>query len=140
MEKYEKARLLKLKTINSKGKMNVLENGDGLLPFDIKRLFFMYGINKNDIRGNHSNKKSKFLFIPLNGHLSVDVIYPDGTTETFILDQPSKALYIPQGLWKIMYNYSNDCILLVLSNEIYDKNEYIYDLNKYLDKNREDNI
>lgn len=110
----------------NKGNLIVLENGGKDLPFVVQRLFYMFGCSKDIIRGNHSNRNSKFMFVCVSGKCKVKI---DDTREQkiFILDSPTKALYIDKLIWKEMYDFSEDAVLLVLSDHVYDRNEYIYD-------------
>lgn len=109
---------------DSRGQLSVIEGGKNI-PFVIKRLFYMYGTDKEAVRGQHSNQKSEFIFICLSGSCTVLVKDGKGQEEIYCLNSPEKGLYLPKLIWKEMYNFSDDCVLLVLSNEYYDANEYI---------------
>ena len=129
--KNKKHYLFEIKTITEEhGSLNVIEENKNI-PFKIKRIFYEYGANRNIIRGNHANKNSRFCFIALSG--SCDVIVEDGIGKTiYHLDKPNKVLYLDNMVWKTMTNFSEDCVLLVLSDCFYDKDEYIKDFNDYL--------
>ena len=100
-------------------------------PFNIERVFYNYNTIKNTIRGNHANSKSSFVIISLAGSCLIEI--DDGMAkEKYILDSPTKALYIGRGLWKTMKNFSKDNILLILSDCIYDETEYIRNYSEYL--------
>ena len=117
------------RNVDEHGELTVFE-GDKKIPFDIKRLFYIKNVRKGEIRGKHANKKSEFIMICLKG--SVKIRVTDGCNEKIIcMDEKSDALYIPKMIWKDMYDFNNDCILLVLSNEYYDKDEYIRDYGEY---------
>lgn len=111
------------------GYLVAVESGKEI-PFNIKRVFYIYGTKGNVVRGQHSNRKSEFVLINLSGSSKVDVDY-GGRIETFELKTPNEGLYIPKMLWKDMYDFSEDSVLLVLSNEPYDPNEYIRDKQEY---------
>lgn len=99
-------------------------------PFEIKRVFYIFDVSPHIIRGKHANKNSEFLFICLSGTCKVKV--DNGQKqELFVLDNPQKGLYLGKMLWKEMFDFSQNCILLVLTNTYYDKNEYIYDYKTY---------
>ena len=101
------------------------------IPFKIKRIFYEYGVENTSLRGKHANKNSRFCLIAVSG--SCDVIVEDGyETETYSLDTPTKLLYLDKMVWKTMTNFSKDCVLLVLSDCLYNKNEYIRDFSEYL--------
>lgn len=100
------------------------------VPFEIKRVFYVYGTVDGVVRGQHSNRKSEFVLVNLAGSSKVKVDYGD-KEEIYLLDKPNKGLYIPRMLWKDMYDFSSDAVLLVLSNEPYDADEYIRDKQEY---------
>lgn len=110
----------------NKGNLIVIENNKSQIPFVFNRLFYMFGCDNDNVRGKHSNKNSQFLFICLSGRCKVKI---DDTFETqiFELDSKTKALWIDKLIWKEMYDFSEDAVLLVLSDCMYDPNEYIYD-------------
>lgn len=129
----QKEKLINLKEFNTKtGNLIALE-GIKDIPFEIKRIFYIYNCDINSIRGNHANKESSFILICISG--KVNVIVDNGKTQNdYLLDKKSLALYIPNGLWKKMYNFSKDTVLLCLSNHTYNPNEYIYDYQKFLEE------
>lgn len=115
------------------GFLAVLEE-EKQIPFKIKRIFFEYGVNRKSLRGKHANRKSRFCLIAVSG--SCDVIVEDGSSKvTYKLDKPYKVLCLDKMVWKTMTNFSKDCVLLVLSDSLYDKDEYIRDFEKYLKEN-----
>jgi len=116
---------------DARGKMCVAESGS-VIPFVVQRIFYDYdNIIGSEHRGNHANRESEFVFICLNGSCTVKL--NDGEKEAVIvLDNPRKALYINKMVWKEMYDYTKDSILLVLSNCKYDPNEYIKNYNEYI--------
>ena len=139
MDKF-KARFLEFdKNGDHRGNLVVVE-GLKDIPFEIKRIFYIYGSNKNAIRGCHANKKSEFVLINVSGTSKVKV--DNGSQiEIFELNKPNKGIYIPRMVWKDMYDFSEDSILLVICSEVYDSNEYIrdkeeyYEIIKYIRKN-----
>lgn len=116
---------------DKRGMMCVGECGKEL-PFTISRIFYDYNNEvSSEHRGNHANKNSEFVFICLHGKCTIKV--NDGfSEEIFVMDDPKKALYTNKMVWKEMYDYSSDSVLLVLSNCKYDPNEYIRDFNEFL--------
>ncbi len=111
------------------GYLVAIENGKEI-PFDIKRVFYIYGTKGDVVRGQHSNRKSEFVLINLSGSSKVNVDYGD-REEVYELNTPNIGLYVPKMLWKDMYEFSSDSVLLVLSNEPYDAQEYIRDKQEY---------
>ncbi len=95
-------------------------------PFDIKRVFWIYDTKAMTMRGAHANRNSQFLLVALSGNCKIKV--DDGVNqEIFNLNNPYTALYLDKMLWKEMYDFSHNAILLVFSDTLYDKNEYIRD-------------
>lgn len=104
--------------------------GERQIPFAIKRIFYIYGSDSKVIRGQHANRKTEFVLINISGSSKVRV--SDGKNSEIIkLDKPHKGIYIPRMLWKDMYDFSPDSILLVLASEYYDSKEYIRDFEEY---------
>lgn len=94
------------------------------VPFEIKRMFYIYGTKSNVIRGQHANRKSEFVLINLSGNCKLKV--DDGKNEEIIiLDKPHEGIYLEKMVWKDMFDFSEDSILLVLSNHSYDSEEYV---------------
>ena len=91
-------------------------------PFDIKRSFYIFDTKPGIARGAHANRNSEFLLIPINGSCKVKIM--DGkNTDIVELNTPHQALYLDKMLWKEMYDFSYNAILLVLTNTYYDENE-----------------
>lgn len=115
---------------DDRGHLVVVE-GNGDIPFDIKRVFYIYGSDKDVVRGRHANYRSEFVLINVAGTSKVKV--DDGVNQkVFSLDRPHIGIYIPKLVWKDMYDFSEDSVLLCLSNEHYDGGEYIRDYDEYL--------
>lgn len=116
---------------DERGNLVVVE-GETSIPFEIKRIFYIYGSDADVIRGCHANIRSEFVLINVSGTSRVKV---DNGRETCIieLNKPRMGLYLKNMLWKEMYDFSPDSVLLVLSNEHYDAAEYIRDYKAYLE-------
>lgn len=107
------------------------------IPFDIKRVFYIYGTQEGVPRGNHSHYKTKQFLIAVNG--SCKVTLDNGTIkDTFDLNKPNLGLFQDAMIWGTMHDFSNDCVLMVLSDEYYEESDYIrsYDKFKEETKNR----
>ena len=116
---------------DERGNLVVIE-GEGIdIPFDIKRVFYIYGSDDKVVRGQHANRETEFLLVNVGGSSKVKI---DNGTETAVikLDRPGMGLYLPPMLWKDMYDFSQDSILLVLASRHYDAQEYIRDYEEYL--------
>ena len=115
---------------DERGKLVVVE-GAMDIPFEIKRVFYIYGSDSSVIRGQHANRDSEFVLINVSGSSKVRV--DNGFEEAIIeLNRPRMGLYLPTMVWKDMYDFSEDSVLLVLANTHYDGNEYIRDYDEYL--------
>ncbi len=109
----------------------VIAEGNMDVPFEIKRVFYMYGSDPDVIRGQHANKESEFVLINVSGSSKVKI---DNGRENVIveLNKPRMGLYLSTMIWKDMYDFSPDSVLLVLASTHYDGSEYIRDYNEYL--------
>ena len=116
---------------DDRGHLVVVE-GNIDIPFDINRIFYIYGSDPNVVRGRHANRKSAFCLINISGRSKVRAIDSNGDERIIILDRPQIGVYLPTMIWKDMYDFSADSILLVLSNEHYDASEYIRNINDFL--------
>ena len=113
-----------------RGQLVVIEGKDGV-PFDIKRVFYIYGTQKDVPRGNHSHYKTKQYLIAVNG--SCKVTLDNGKTkQTFSLDEPNKGLFQDVLIWGTMHDFSDNCVLLVLASEYYNESDYIRDYQNFL--------
>lgn len=113
-----------------RGDISILEFSK-LLPFDIKRIFYTYGIQSSAVRGEHAHKVCEQFLIAVHG--SLNVIVDNGTQRMeYVLDSPKKGLHLPAGCWGIEYKHSPDCVLLVLASHEYDASDYIRDYNEFL--------
>jgi len=114
-----------------RGQLVVIEGGEDI-PFDIKRVFYIYGTQKDVSRGNHAHYKTKQYLITVNG--SCRVTLDNGRTkQTFDLDEPSKGLFQDALIWGTMHDFSDDCVLLILANEYYNESDYIRNYQEFLD-------
>lgn len=115
---------------DERGNLVVVE-GEQQIPFAINRVFYIYGSDDTVVRGQHANRKSEFVLINVSGTSKVRV--DDGKEEYVVeLNRPRMGLYLPAMLWKDMYDFSADSVLLVLTNTHYDASEYIRDYDEYL--------
>nr|WP_318715586.1 FdtA/QdtA family cupin domain-containing protein [uncultured Treponema sp.] len=123
-------RILNFKDLgDERGRLVVIE-GNRDIPFDIKRAFYVYGSDATVKRGQHANRESEFVLVNVAGKSKVRIT--DSENEAIVeLDKPMKAVYIPKMVWKDMYDFSEDSVLLVLANTHYDGNEYIRNFDDY---------
>ena len=115
---------------DERGNLVVVEGAQDI-PFEIKRVFYIYGSDSEVVRGQHANRNSEFVLINVSGTSKVRV--DNGFEEESIeLNRPRMGLYLPTMLWKDMYDFSEDSVLLVLANTHYDGAEYIRSYDEYV--------
>ena len=115
---------------DERGKLVVIE-GAQAIPFEIKRVFYIYDSDSSVVRGQHANRDSGFVLINVAGKSKVRIT--DGNEEFVVeLNKPMMGVYIPKMIWKDMFDFSPDSILLVLASTHYDGSEYIRDYPEYL--------
>lgn len=131
MKQFDKVKLIEFSQMgDQRGHLVVIE-GLKDVPFDIKRIFYIYGSDGDVVRGKHANRRTEFVLINVSGTSKVRV--SDGKNEkVYALDHPHMGIYLPNMVWKDMYDFSKDSVLLVLASEHYDGEEYIRDFTKYL--------
>lgn len=117
------------------GKLVALEKGADF-PFEIKRVYYIWGTDKDVVRGRHAHRKLEQMIICLSG--SCDFILDDGAKrETVHLNNPAQGLYIRHNIWREFTNFSPDCVVMVLASEPYDEADYIRNyINFVAEKNR----
>lgn len=123
-------KLLKFQVFgDDRGNLISLEE-NGNIPFDIKRVYYIYGVKTGIERGKHSHTHLKQVVVCVSG--SCTFVLDDGKDRREIeLNQPDVGLYIGENIWREMKNFSQDCVLLVLVNEHYSENEYIRDYGEF---------
>lgn len=117
------AEIIDLKTFTDKrGNLTVVEN---VLPFEIKRIFYIYGVDDSK-RGGHRHRKTIQAAVCIQGSC---IISNDNNIkrDSFTLDKPSKCLLLQPEDWHIMHNFTKDAILMVFASENYDNNDYIFE-------------
>ena len=101
------------------------------IPFEIKRIFYIYGSDPLVIRGQHANRKTEFVLINVFGQSKVKVKDGKGNEAVFSLNRPHTGVYLPKMVWTDMYDFSPDSVLLCLASEPYDVKEYIRDYEEF---------
>ena len=131
MSLKEKCPIIEFKDLgDERGKLVVL-GGNQDIPFEIKRLFYIYGSDSTAVRGQHANRESDFVLINVAGKSKVRIA--DGTEELIIeLNTPMMGVYIPKMIWKDMYDFSEDSVLLCIASTHYNGKEYIRSFEDYI--------
>lgn len=105
------------------GTLTVAQNS-GDLPFDIRRIYYIYDIPTGSERGGHSHIQQESMIMAVGG--SFDVLVSDGVNQKkFTLNRPYEGLYIPKGIWRSIDNFSSGSIVLVLASTDYSEDDYI---------------
>lgn len=115
---------------SDKGNLTVVENSK-TIPFDVKRVYYLYDIPGGESRGAHAHRELKQLVIAASG--SFDVVLDDGNVKrTVTLNRPYQGLLIVPGIWRELINFSSGAVCLVLASLKYDENDYIRNYNDFL--------
>lgn len=116
---------------NRKGNLTVVENGQ-TLPFDVKRVYYLYDIPGGESRGAHAHKHLSQLIIAASG--SFRVTLDDGKVKrSFFLNRPYQGLYVKPGIWRDLDDFSSGAVCMVLASDVYDKEDYIRDYNEFIE-------
>ena len=111
-----------------RGKLSVVEKN--IIPFDIKRVYYLYDVPSDAYRGGHAHKNLIQFMIPMSG--SFDVLVDDGINKTKImLNKPHKGLLIPKGIWREMDNFSSGAVCAVLASDYFDEEDYFRDYDEF---------
>ena len=114
---------------NTKGNIGVIENDT--IPFDVKRVYYLFDVPSGAKRGGHAHKKLKQVLIAISG--SFDVVLKDGKSEEIItLNKPNKGLLVKNNIWRELENFSSGAVCLVLASEEFSEDDYIRNYKEYL--------
>ena len=112
-----------------RGKLSVIEKS--IVPFEIKRVYYLYDVPSDAFRGGHAHKNLFQFMIALSGSFEVKI--DDGSNNTKVmLNKPNQGLLIPSGIWREMDNFSAGSVCLVLASEFFDESDYFRDYNTFL--------
>lgn len=115
---------------DERGQLVALEENKDI-PFDVKRVYYMYDTLEGVRRGFHAHKCLEQILICIHG--SCKILLDNGTEkETVILNKPYEGLYVSNDMWREMYDFSSDAVLMVLASEYYDECDYIRDYDEFL--------
>jgi dTDP-4-dehydrorhamnose 3,5-epimerase-like enzyme len=115
---------------DERGSLVALEDHKNI-PFTIKRIYYMFNTKDEVHRGFHAHKELKQLAVVLKG--SCRFMLDDGKEKVeLLLDNPAQGLYIESFIWREMYDFSDDCVLLVLADSFYDETDYIRDYDQFI--------
>lgn len=117
------------KILDRRGNLSFIEE-DNHIPFDIKRVFWIYDVPGGEKRGGHAYKQSEEFIVALSG--SFDVTLDDGKTREVVhLNRSYNGLYVPKMVWRELSNFSTNSVAMILSSTYYDPDDYIRDYNDF---------
>lgn len=116
---------------DERGKLIALEALADLVPFEVKRIYYIFDTTPGTVRGNHAHKDLRQLLVCVSGACTIACEMPDGTKSEHRLDWPDSGLLIEGLVWRQMKEFSKDAVLLVLASEHYDEADYIRDYNEF---------
>jgi len=115
---------------HEKGNITVVENNNEV-PFNIRRIYYLYDVPGGEVRGGHAHKELKQLIIAASGSFSVKLF--DGVNKkTFSLNRPYQGLLIIPGIWRELDNFSSGSVCLVLASENYSEDDYLRDFDDFI--------
>ncbi len=116
---------------DARGKLIALESLTELVPFEIKRVYYIFDTTPGTVRGKHAHNVLKQVLICVSGACTIECEKPDGTKSEHRLDWPDRGLLIEGLVWRQMKDFSKDAVLLVLASEHYDESDYIRDYSEF---------
>ena len=120
-----------------KGNISVVENGI-TVPFDVKRVYYLYDVPGGESRGSHAHKELSQLIIAASG--SFRVTLDDGNVKrSFTLNRPYQGLYVKPGIWRDLDDFSSGAVCMVLASEVYQPEDYIREYDKFLEYRKIEN-
>lgn len=113
-----------------RGGLSIIENE--ILPFKMKRVFYLYDIPEGSFRGKHAHIEHYTFLVAINGSFDITLIDVDGNTEIINLNKPNKGLLIPNMVWHELNNFTNGAVCLVIASDVHKEEDYIRDFDKFL--------
>ena len=114
---------------HEKGNISVIENGI-TVPFDVKRVYYLYDVPGGESRGGHAHKELHQLIVAASGSFSITI--DDGNVKRkFLLNHPNQGLLVVPGIWRELDDFSSGSVCLVLASDIYEVSDYIRDYDEF---------
>lgn len=127
------------KVVEQDGTLLVVEDESNPVPFSVHRIFWVRDVAKGSRRGDHATKKTKLILIPVSGKCKV--LVDDGENkEIVVMDDPAKGLYIDEMVWRSMFEFSPDCVMMAIADRKFEPGNETYDVyEEYLRVKKERN-
>ncbi|RZL47259.1 MAG: WxcM-like domain-containing protein [Pedobacter sp.] len=116
-----------------RGNLAIIENDT--IPFDINRVYYLFDVPSNSLRGGHAHKNLKQLLIAVSGSFDV-VLKTPNETKIITLNKPNKGLLIHENIWRELENFSSGSVCLVLASEVFSEEDYIREYDEFLEYNK----
>lgn len=124
-------RWIDLPTIAGEGLVTFAQEGQPL-PFELKRIYYLHGIPAGKVRGSHGHKELQQLIVAIHG--SFTLMLDDGVNRReFVMNDPTRAVYIPKMMWRELHSFSGDAVCMVLASLPYDEGDYIRDYGDFME-------
>lgn len=126
--------LLKIPVVEDlSGNLAFIQNG--VLPFEFKRVYYLFDVPSTAFRGGHSHIEQHEVLIALSG--SFEVIVNDGKEKkSYLLNKPNVGLHLPKGIWRELENFSSGSVCLVLASDVFEEADYIRDYETFLNSKK----
>ena len=115
---------------DSRGGLSFIEND--VLPFKMKRVFYLYDVPKDSFRGRHAHIEHLTFLVALNGSFEVTLIDTDLNKLIIKLDNPNKGLFIPNMVWHELNNFSKGAVCLVIASDVHKEDDYIREFKEFI--------
>lgn len=137
MSRVGQARFIELPTsVDPRGALTALE-GSRDIPFAIERLFYMHHVTPAFERGGHAHPDTELVLIAVAGRLTIDVSDANAKSESFLLNDPARGLYLPPLVWTRLYDFSADAVCLAAASTHYEEGKVIRDWDAYVRQARQ---
>lgn len=132
MSRLDLCRLVDLpKFADHRGNLSFIESGQHI-PFEIRRLYYLYDVPGGEPRGVHAHKNLEQLIFPAHGQF--EIMLDDGSARrTFLLDRPDQGIYIPSLIWRELDHFSPGAVCMVLASQFYDPDDYIHEYDEFIE-------